>query len=267
MWDYIVDQRIIPILLLRDGGLYKGIKFKNYKYVGDPCNAIRVFNQKDVDELFLIDITATREGRRPNTEFIQRVGDECYMPFGIGGGIKSIDDIRDVLLSGAEKVSINTYAVKDPELIKLAANIFGSQSIIVSIDYKIGLFHGHSVYTHSGSKKTRLDPVRWAQKMEEMGAGEILLNSIDRDGTGKGLDLNLIKKVTNSVSVPVIACGGVGTYSHIKEGIEIGGATAVAAGSLFIFQGPHRSVLINYPKDNEWDDCYNLETLKKQKNK
>ena len=261
----MVDQRIIPILLLMDGGLYKGVKFKKYKYVGDPHNTIRVFNNKNVDELFLLDITATLEGRHPNIEFIQRVADECYMPFGIGGGIKNIDDIRNVLQAGAEKVSINTATVKDPAFIKRAADIFGSQSIVVSIDYKWSLFGNCYVYTHSGKNKTKLDVAKWARKMESSGAGEILINSIDRDGTGEGLDLSFIKKISASVSIPVIACGGVGSYAHIKEGIDVGGASAVAAGSIFVFQGSHRSVLINYPKDNEWDDLYNLETLKKVK--
>ena len=261
----MIHQRVIPILLLRDGGLYKGIKFKNYKYVGDPHNAIRVFNEKNVDELFLIDITATIDRRQPDVEFIRRVSDECYMPFGIGGGINSIDDIRNIFLAGAEKVSINTGAVKDLELIKRAADNFGSQSIVASIDYKLSLFGKYSVYTHSGKNKTKLDVIKWARKVAANGAGEILINSIDRDGTGKGLDLSLLKRISAAVSIPVIACGGVGSYAHIIEGIDVGGASAIAAGSIFVFQGPHRSVLINYPKDNEWDDLYNLETLKKVK--
>lgn len=252
----MIRGRVIPILLLKDGGLYKGIRFKNYKYIGDPHNAVRIFNEKDVDELFLIDIAATCEGKKPNTEFIRRVADECYMPFGIGGGIKSIDDIRNVLMAGAEKVSINTASVKDPEIVNRAVDSFGSQSIVASIDYKSNLFRKCSVYTHSGKNRTGLDVVKWARKMESVGAGEILVNSIERDGTGKGLDLGLLKKISAAVSIPVIACGGVGTYTHIKEGFEIGGASAVAVGSMFVFQSPRRSVLINYPGNSEWDDFY-----------
>lgn len=250
----MVKQRIIPVLLLRNGGLYKGIKFRDFKYVGDVMNAVRVFNDKEVDELFLLDITATQDRRAIDTEFIQQVADECYCPFSVGGGIRSINDIKNILRSGAEKVSINTALVSNPGLVKQASDIFGSQSIVASIDVKKSWYKKTLVFTHSGSKKTNLEPVRWAQKMEQMGAGEILLNSIDRDGTGKGLDLDLIKIVADAVSIPVIACGGAGTYTHIIDGITVGGASAVAAGSLFVFHGPHRSVLINYPKDNEWDN-------------
>lgn len=250
----MVNQRIIPVLLLRNGGLYKGVKFKDFKYVGDVMNAVRVFNNKEVDELFLLDITATQDGRTIDTEFMQQVADECYCPFGVGGGIRSINDIKSVLRSGAEKVSINTASVSNPDLVKQASDIFGSQSIVASIDVKKNWYNKYLVYTHSGRKITNLGPVRWAKKMEEMGAGEILLNAIDRDGTGKGLDLDLIKIVTDAVSIPVIACGGAGAYTHIIDGIKVGGASAVAAGSLFVFHGPHRSVLINYPEDNAWDN-------------
>ena len=234
-------------MLHRNGSLYKGIKFNNIKYVGDSHNAIRVFNNKEVDELLLLDITATSENRRPDSNFIQRIADECYVPFGVGGGIRSIEDIKRVLNSGAEKVSINTYAVENPDFITQAANYFGSQSIVVSIDYKSNIFNKPKVYSHSGRKKTRLDPIQWGRAVEKLGAGEILFNNISREGTGVGLDIDYIKKVTQSLSIPIIGSGGIGSYEDIISGIKTDELSAIGVGSLFIFHGSHRTVLINYP--------------------
>jgi cyclase len=249
-------NRIIPVLLLDGKGLVKGRHFKDFKYVGDPMNAVRIFNEKDVDELFFLDITATREERIPMIEMIEQIADECYMPFGVGGGIRTIEHIRDILRSGAEKVSVNSVAVENPQLIRNASEMFGRQSIVVSIDVKRNWRNKYVVYTHSGTKKTKLDTIAWAIKAEELGAGEILLNSIDRDGTGSGYDLDIIKAVSDSVEIPVIACGGAGRYHDLISAIDVGHASAVAAGSLFVFHGKHRAVLISYPKDNEWNDLY-----------
>lgn len=238
--------RVIPVLLLRGGGLYKGARFKNLKYVGDPMNAVRIFNDKNVDELFLLDITATADGRIPDPEFVQKVADECYMPFGVGGGIRDVDQMRQLIRHGAEKVSINTAAVENPRLITEASNVFGRQSVVVAIDAVKKWTGGYAVVTRSGRKRTNLEPVAWARKAVELGAGEILLTSVDRDGTGKGYDADLVAAVAAAVDVPVIACGGAGRYEDLAQAVQAG-ASAAAAGSLFVFHGPHRAVLINYP--------------------
>lgn len=245
----MLKPRIIPILLLRGDGLVKGVHFKDHRYVGDPMNAVRIFNEKNVDELFLLDIASTGRRTIPNPDFVQRVADESYMPFGVGGGIQTVADMRNLLRAGAEKVSINTAAVENPELITEASEVFGSQSITVSIDVKKNWLGKYLVHTHSGRKKTNLDPVAWAARAAQLGAGEILINSIDRDGTGKGYDLELVQQVADAVDIPVIACGGAGNYNDLSEVIEQTHASAAAAGSLFVFYGPHRGVLITYPEE------------------
>lgn len=243
--------RVIPCLLLKNLGLVKTIKFKNPKYVGDPINAVKIFNEKEVDELIFLDITATIENRKPPLKLITQIAGECFMPFSYGGGIRTLEDIKEILSLGVEKVAINSYAVENPSFVKKAAEYFGSQSIIVSIDVKKVLFSRYEVYTHSGRKGTKLDPVEFALKMEEMGAGEIFLNSIDNDGKMKGYDIEIIKNVSESVSIPVIASGGAGKIEDFTEAVQKGRASAVAAGSLFVFIGPHRAVLINFPTSEE----------------
>jgi cyclase len=243
----VIDLRIIPILLMHNGGLVKGVHFKNHRYIGDPMNTIRIFNEKNVDELFLLDIDATKKGTIPDIDFIQRIADECYMPFGVGGGIKTVKDIRALLRAGAEKVSINTAAVENPQLIKNASDIFGSQSVVVSIDVKRTWLGQYVVYTHSGKRKTDKTPVALAREAEQLGAGELLINSIERDGSFKGYDLRLISKIAASVNIPVIACGGADCYDNLFRVVEQTGATAAAAGSLFVFYGAHRGILIQYP--------------------
>jgi imidazole glycerol-phosphate synthase subunit HisF len=243
-----MENRIIPILLYRKDGLYKGIRFKDYKYVGDPLNAIRVFSEKEVDELVLLDIEATLENKSPNIDFISKVAEECYMPFAIGGGIKDVGTIRQILKAGAEKVVINSAAVNNPKLIKAASEEFGRTTIIGSVDYKKDLFGNYRVYCECGTKKSKYTVFEYASLLEEMGAGEIIVNSVDRDGTGVGLDLENLKKITEKLSIPVIACGGVGSTKHINEGASLAGVAAVAAGSFFVFKGSGRSVLITYTK-------------------
>lgn len=200
--------RIIPVLLLRGEGLVKGKKFRDYVYLGDPINAVHIFDEKEVDELIFLDITATREGRLPRLDYIAGIADECYMPFAVGGGIRSVEQMRAILQAGAEKVSINTAAVENPALISEAADRFGSQSVVVAIDVRKGWGSSYRVYTHSGATKTALDPVQWAKDAAERGAGEILLTSIDHDGTMAGYDIALLQSVSREVTVPVIACGG-----------------------------------------------------------
>lgn len=239
--------RIIPSLLLKNHGIVKTAGFKDPKYVGDPINAIKIFNEKEVDELIFFDTTATMDERKPNFKLIEDIAGECFMPFGYGGGIRDLNDIRTILSIGAEKVIINSYAIENPGFIKNAAGRFGSQSIVVSIDYRINHVGKYIVYTHGGKVATQYDPINYAKLMEEMGCGEIILTSIDRDGTMKGYDVDLIKRVTSVLNIPVIACGGAGNIQHFKDAIVKGGASAVSAGSMFVFQGKHRAVLISYP--------------------
>jgi cyclase len=246
----MLKTRVIPSLLLKNKGLVKTVKFKQPKYVGDPLNAVKIFNDKEVDELIFLDITATAENRRPPIKLISQIASECFMPFCYGGGIRSVEDMAELFALGVEKVAINSRAVEEPSLIKHAAELFGNQSIVVSIDVKKSLFGKHRVFTHSGRRDAKLDPVSFAKQMEELGAGELFLNSIDRDGTMEGYDLDLIKKVSESVSIPVIACGGAGSLDDFAAAKK-SGASAVSAGSLFVFQGMHRAVLITYPSIKE----------------
>ena len=246
----MLQTRAIPCLLLKGRGFVKTVQFKDAKYLGDPINIVKLFNDKEADELIVLDITATVERRPPPFEFLANLTSECFMPLCYGGGIRSVDHIRTLLSIGIEKVSINTAALENPELISRAADAFGSQAIVASIDVRKDWLGKSKVFTNSGRKKTSLDPTTFAKEMEKRGAGEILLTSIDRDGTMKGYDLELIRSVTSRVGVPVVACGGAGNTEHLAQAIEAG-ASAVAAGSLFVYVGPHRAVLINYPTTAE----------------
>jgi cyclase len=239
--------RVIPCLLVDDGRLVKTVKFKNPAYIGDPINAIKIYNEKEVDELILVDITATVEGRRPSMDFLTEVADECFMPMAYGGGITDVDEIRKIFHLGIEKVAINSQAFEDPDFIARAADAFGSQSIILSMDVKRSLLGKYSVWVRSGRKDTKMDPVEYAQRMAEKGAGEMLLNSIDRDGTWSGYDIAVLKKVTDAISIPVIACGGAGRIEDFRKAVEEGGTSACAAGSMIVYQGQDRGVLINFP--------------------
>lgn len=243
--------RIIPCLLLKGKGLVKGVQFTNHRYIGDPINAVQLFNTMEVDELLFLDIAATQEKRIPDLELIQKIADQCLMPFGVGGGIQNVTQIRDILSSGAEKVCLNTSALENPDVIKEASEIFGRQSIVVSIDIKKNNAETYDVYTHCGTKIFSHDLKNVIQLVEEKGAGEILLNSIDRDGTMQGYDLDIIRKIEENSTIPIIACGGAGSISDLRDGIMEGHASAVAAGSMFVFHGPRRAVLISYPSHKE----------------
>jgi cyclase len=243
--------------LLKNKGLVKTIKFKNPKYVGDPINAIKIFNEKEVDELIFLDTTATVENRTPPFKLVSQIASECFMPVCYGGGVRKLEDISELFRLGVEKVAINSFAPDNPAFIKTAAEEFGSQSIVVSMDVKKKLFGKYQVFTHRGTKDTKRDPVSLAMEMEQAGAGEIFLNSIDRDGTMQGYDIDLIKQVSQAVSVPVIASGGAGQLQDFADAVNKGGASAVSAGSLFVFQGPHRAVLITYPSPNELERSLN----------
>lgn len=243
----MVPTRVIPTLLLRGTGLVKTVKFDNPKYLGDPRNTVKIFNDKEVDELALLDIRATPERREPDYTLIQEIVNEAFMPVAYGGGIKTVEQGRRILKMGVEKVVVNTAAFDEPSLLSRMADQFGSQSVVASIDAKRNLFGRYDCVTQCGARKLKLDPVSAAQQMEEAGAGEILLNSIDRDGTFSGYDLTLVRSVADAVSVPVIACGGASSVDDMAAAVREGGASAVAAGSFFVFHGKHRAVLITYP--------------------
>ena len=247
----MLKTRVMPCLLLRNRGLVKTIKFKKPAYVGDPVNTVRIFNEKEVDELILLDITATTEKKKPSFEIIEEIAGECFMPFTYGGGISSVEDACTILNLGVEKTVVNSEAVANPAFITQLAERFGSQSVVVSIDVRRKMFGPYEVYTHGGRKAAGLDPVAWAVRAEQMGAGEILLTSINRDGVMDGYDIELIKSVSRAVSIPVIACGGAGTVAHFEQAVKEGGASAVAAGSMVVYQGKNRAVLINFPYRRE----------------
>jgi cyclase len=242
---------VIPSLLLKGEGLVKTINFKNPKYVGDPINAVRIFNEKEVHELVFLDITASIEKRSPRFDILSNIASECFMPLGYGGGIKTLEQARQLFSLGVEKIIINSYAIENPSFIRNLADMVGSQSVVVSIDVKKNFFGKYETYTLSGTTKTPWDPISWAQEVERSGAGEIILNSIDKDGTMKGYDIPLIKNVSDSVNIPVVACGGAGTVKDFSTAVHEGGASAIAAGSMFVYYGKYRAVLINFPDDEE----------------
>jgi len=250
--------RVIPCLLLKDNGLVKSVRFKDYIYIGDPLNAIKIFNEKKADELVFLDITATQEKRMIDVNLVKRIGEECNMPFTVGGGIRSTEQIRVLLRAGAEKVCINTFAYDNVNFIKKASDEFGSSTIVVSIDIKKKRFGKQQIYTHSGTKATGVDAVEFAQKIASMGAGEIIINSIDNDGTMEGYDLELIRTVADAVDIPVVALGGAGSLNDLKVAVDVGNASAVAAGSIFVFQGPRKAVLINFPTRKELMELFQL---------
>lgn len=243
--------RIIPCLTIQNQGLVKTIKFSNPRYLGDPINAVKIFNGKGVDELCILDITATLEGRGPNFDYLRDLASEAFMPLGYGGGIGSISDIEKLIYLGYEKVIINTAFVMNPTLIKEAVNYAGSSSIVVAIDVKKDIFGSYHCYVNSGKVKTKYDPVALARLAEDSGAGEILLTSINQDGTMQGYDINIIKKVTSVVGIPVIASGGAKEIKDFEEALYQGGAHAVAASSMFVYYGKQKAVLINMPEENE----------------
>lgn len=244
-------HRVMPCLLLRNRALVKTVRFKDPAYVGDPINTIRIFNEKEVDELILLDITATPENKRPNLELLADMAGECFMPLAYGGGVKSLEDFGALFGLGVEKVAVNSAAHDDPGLVSRAAGAFGSQSIIGAMDVKKSLWGRYKVCHHGGRREAGPGPVEWAKRLEDLGAGEILLTSMDRDGTFQGYDLELIAQVTRAVGVPVIACGGAGRLEHLGAAVKQAGASAVALGSMAVYQGPHRAVLVNFPRPAE----------------
>lgn len=258
--------RIIPCLLLKEKGLVKTVQFKDPRYIGDPINAVRIFNDKEADEVIFLDIMASRSrgifGKIKKYqipfEMIRKISRECLMPLTYGGGISSIDEVRALFSCGVEKVALNTQAVMNPPLIHEISEVFGSQSTIVSIDAKKQSNGQYEVMINGGKRATGLNPIIHAQDMESLGAGELMINSIDRDGMMTGYDIDLIQQVSDAVSVPVVACGGAGNINDFRQAYYDGHASALAAGSLFVFHGRKRAVLISYPTKKELEEAFSV---------
>lgn len=247
----MMKTRVIPCLLIQDGGLVKTTSFQKPSYIGDPINAVRIFNNKEVDELVVLDISATKQRRMPDFEAIKEIASEAFMPLAYGGGIATLDQACKLYELGVEKVVLNSILANKPELVDQLSQQFGAQSVVVSLDVKkSGLMRKYQAMTHNGGWKIGKTPIEFAREMVERGAGEIFLNAIDRDGMQSGYDLELIHDISNVVDVPVIACGGAGCIADFKKA-TLAGASAVAAGSLFVYHGPHRAVLISYPNRSD----------------
>jgi cyclase len=223
------------------------VKFRDPSYIGDPINAIKIYNEKEVDELIFLDITASAENREPNYKVISDIASECFMPLCYGGGISTLDQVKRIMEIGVEKVSLNRSAIQDPGLVTSAAKAFGSQAVIVSIDVKKNFWRKYEVVGKRGTSSTGENPVSFAKRMVEIGAGEILLTSVDREGTWEGYDTELLRQVTESVNVPVIANGGAGNLAHLQQAVEVGHASALALGSMVVYQKKGMGVLINFP--------------------
>ena len=243
----MLQKRVIPCLLLHKGGLYKTAKFKKPTYIGDPINAIKIFNEKEVDELMFLDIDASAENKEPNYKMIEDIASECFMPLCYGGGVKNVEQMKRIYALGVEKISISSQAVLNPNLVKEAASIFGNQSVIVTIDIKKDFLGKKKVFINNGKKNTKLNPIDFIKQAETLGAGEIVVNSVDHDGVMNGYDIELLKEIKSNTKVPIIALGGAGKLEHIKEVFEFSHVDAVACGSMFVYHGPLKVVLISYP--------------------
>jgi imidazole glycerol-phosphate synthase subunit HisF len=244
----VLRPRIIPVLLLRNNVLVKTIGFKNEKYIGDPINAVHIYNDLHADELVFLDIDATVQNRLIDIDFVRKIGEEADMPFAVGGGIRTVEHIRDLISAGAEKVVISTYALENPNFIRMASDEFGASTIAVCMDIKKKFLGTNVVWTHGGKKSSSYKPIDFARLMEEKGAGEIIVQSIDKDGSMSGYDIELIRSIVEAVTIPVVALGGAGTYEDLKIVREHTFANGLAAGSLFVYQSKRRGVLINYPE-------------------
>jgi len=254
----MLRPRIIPSLLIKNKGLVKTLNFKSSKYVGDPINAVRIFNEKEVDELAIFDIDATVHKNEPDYSLIEKLANQSRMPLCYGGGVKTIEQAQRIFGLGIEKIALSSAAIQHPDLVTKIANRVGSQSVIVVLDVKKRLFGGYELYTHNGNKSTGIDPVKFAKDLEQAGVGEIIINSIDKDGTMQGYDFALIDKITEVVNIPLTALGGAGSLDDIQKVIERYGVIGVAAGSLFVFQGPYKAVLINYPNQIQKNNLFKL---------
>lgn len=254
----MLRPRIIPSLLIHDNGLVKTVNFKNPKYVGDPINAVKIFNEKVVDELAIFDIDATVLGKEPNYSLIERLASQSMMPLCYGGGVKTVEQAQRIFSLGIEKIALSSAVLKTPNLITEISERVGAQSVIVVLDVKKKLLGGFEVYTHNGKKATGVNPFKFVEEAQRLGAGEIVINSIDRDGVMKGYDLDLIAKVREKTSLPMTVLGGAGSLDDIEKVIDQHGVIGVAAGSLFVFKGPYKAVLINYPTQLEKNKIFKI---------
>lgn len=243
--------RVIPVLLLKDKGLVKSVRFKRHRYIGDPINAVKLFNDMLADELVFLDITASKENRLIPVDFVKKVGEEANMPFAVGGGIRKMNDIEKIINAGAERVIINTAAGQDPQFVYSASQLFGSSTIVVCIDVKKS-FPGRNIPCYkNGTISLKYSAVGFARLMEEKGAGELIIQSIEKDGTMTGYDIELIREISEKVTIPVVALGGAGSLSDLRKCYSESYASALAAGSIFVYQGPRKGILINYPDQSD----------------
>lgn len=247
--------RVIPALLLRRGSLVKTRRFRAPDYIGDPCNTLRIFNELEVDELAILDVVASREGQRPDFELLADIASECFMPLSYGGGLRTMDDAARVFSTGFEKVIVNSHSFERPEFLTEIADVYGSQAVIASLDVKRDWLGRPRVFSHSGRRAHRHDPVSWAREMEARGAGEILLTSIEREGTWRGFDIELIHEVSAAVSVPVIAQGGARNIADLQAAVFDGGASSVALGAMVVYQKEGCGVLVNFPERDELEQA------------
>ena len=250
----MLRKRIIPCLQLIDESLVKTVQFKNHQYIGDPINTVRIFNELEVDELAFLDIRATLQKREPNLEILKRIANECFMPLSYGGGINNFETAKNILAIGFEKIIINTEAINNPGLIKELSETFGNQSVIVSIDVKKNLFGKYQIFIEDGTKKTKINLKDWAVEVQKLGAGEILLTSMNQEGTWNGYDIELIKNIVNSVEIPVIANGGAGNTDDIIKVFKETDVSAVALGSMVVFQKKDMGVLVNFPDKEKLEE-------------
>lgn len=251
----MLHARVIPCLLMRNAGLVKTVRFKNARYIGDPINAVRIFNDKEVDELVFLDIGSAKQRGGPDFALLADIASEAFMPFAYGGGITSLEHVKRLYGLGVEKVILNSAAADQPQLVSAAAALAGSSGVVVSIDVRRNWMGKYCVCVDSGTRELQREPAAYARAMEQLGAGEILLNAIDRDGTMDGYDLELVRRVCAAVSIPVVAAGGAGTLSHFRQAADAG-ASALAAGSMFVFHGKHNAVLITYPEYDELERLF-----------
>lgn len=243
----MLRKRVIPCLQLLNENLVKTVKFKKPAYIGDFVNTARIFNELEVDEMCILGIRVSKEGKVPNLEILAQIANECFMPLSYGGGINNFEMGKEILSMGYEKLVINSHAFKEPELISKLAGHFGNQSVIVSVDIKKRLFGREAIYSHGGTVKQKLSVIDWVKQLESLGAGEILLTSMDQDGTWDGYDIDLIKRVTDVVNIPVIANGGAGSLDHIESAVKKANASAVSVGSMVVYQKKGMGVLVNFP--------------------
>ena len=244
----MLRPRIIPCLLLKGESLVKTVKFKKYNYIGDPVNTVRIFNELEVDELIILDIFASRGDKNVNFKILKDIANECFMPLSYGGNIKSLNDAKKIFSIGFEKVVVNSNSFNNLQLIESISNHFGAQSVVGSIDVKESFFNGYKIYSHHGKVKQNDDVITWAKKLEDSGVGELLITSIDREGSWSGYDINLIESINKVVQVPIIANGGCGSVQHIEGVVKKTNVSACAVGSLVVYQKKGMGVLVSFPK-------------------